>query len=132
VVLLAQSSFRHVPCMHLIFFPTSPPQCCNLCHHGPLTYKRCNMNSLELSDTSTSSCSDKVHDSVSFIFCTIILPVVEGLAYMFPYTVRMLGIHSCGVLPSCMWCTKRLLVCPCSYSGSAKMLYSSIPPSILQ
>ena len=44
----------------------------------------------------------------------------------------MLGIHSCGVLSSCMWCTKQLLVCPCSYSGSAEMLSSSNPPSVLQ
>ena len=31
-----------------------------------------------------------------------------------------------------MWCIKRLLVCPCSYSGSTEMLYSSNPPTIAQ
>jgi hypothetical protein len=44
----------------------------------------------------------------------------------------MLGIHSYGFLSFCMWCTKQLLVCPYSYSGSTEMLYSSNPPSIPQ
>jgi hypothetical protein len=89
------------------------------------------MNSLGLSGISASSCSDKGRDPVSCIFHTIILPVVVGLAYLSPYTARMLGIRSYGVLPSCRWCTKWLLVCPCSYSGSAEMLSSSNPPSAL-
>jgi hypothetical protein len=59
------------------------------------------MSSLELFGISTSLYSGKGRDLVSFIFYTIILPVVVGLASLFPYTVRMLGIHSYGVLPSC-------------------------------
>jgi hypothetical protein len=90
------------------------------------------MNSLELSGTSASSSSDKGHDPVSCIFCNIILPVVAGLAYRLPYTMKMLDIHSCGVLPFNMWCTKWILVCPSSYSSSTEMLDSSNPPSIPQ
>jgi hypothetical protein len=90
------------------------------------------MNSLELSGISTSLCSDKGRDLVSCIFHTITLLLVADLAYLLPYTARMLGIHSCGVLLSYMRCTKQLLVCPCSYSGSAEMLDSSNPPSIPQ
>jgi hypothetical protein len=90
------------------------------------------MNSLELFGISASSCSDKGRDPISFTFCTIILPVVADLAYLFPYTAQMLGIHFCGVLLSCMWCTKQLLICPCSYSGLAETLNSSNPPSIPQ
>jgi hypothetical protein len=92
----------------------------------------CNTNSSELSGISASSCSDKVRDLVSCIFHTIILPVVVDLEYLLPYTTRMLGIRSCGVLLSCMWCTKRVLVFPYSYSGSFEMLDSSNPPSIPQ
>jgi hypothetical protein len=44
------------------------------------------MNSLELSGISASSCSDKGHDLVSFIFRTIVLLVVMDLAYLLPYT----------------------------------------------
>jgi hypothetical protein len=88
------------------------------------------MNSLGLSGIFSSPCSDKGCDWVSYIFRTIILPVVVGLAYLFPYTMQMMAIRSCGVLLFCMWCTKRLLVYPCSYSGSTKMLYTSNPPSI--
>jgi hypothetical protein len=44
----------------------------------------------------------------------------------------MLGIRSCGVLSSYMWCTKWIFVCPCSYSGSVEMLNSLNPPSALQ
>jgi hypothetical protein len=88
------------------------------------------MNYLGLSGISASSCSDKGRDLVSCRFCTIVLLVVMDLAYLLPYTTRTLGIHSCGVLPSCMWCTKWLLVFPCSYSGSAEMLDSSIPQSL--
>jgi hypothetical protein len=90
------------------------------------------MNSLELSGISTSFCIDKGRELVSCIFHTIILHVVVYLAYLFPYTTRMLDIRSCGVLPSCMWCTKQLLVFPCSYSGSTEMLDSSNHPSIPQ
>jgi hypothetical protein len=90
------------------------------------------MNSLELSGISASSCSDKGRDPVSCIFHTIILPMVAGLAYLSPYTARMSGIRSCVVLPSCRWCTKQLLVFPCSCSGSTEMLNSSNPPSILR
>jgi hypothetical protein len=90
------------------------------------------MNSLELSSISASSCSEKGHDPVSCIFHTIVLPVVTDLASLLPCTPQMLGIHSCGVLPSCMWCTKRLPICPCSYSGSVEMLDSSNHPSILR
>jgi hypothetical protein len=132
VALLAQSSFQPIPCMHLMFFPASAPSFCNLRRHGPLTYKRCNKNTLELYGTSTSSCSDKGCGLVSCIFHTIILLVVAGLACLFPYTARMLDIHSCGVLPSCMWCTKRLLIFPCSYSGSTETLGSLDPPLIIQ
>ena len=90
------------------------------------------MNSLELSGISASSCNDKGRDPVSTIFHTIVLLLLMDLAFKLPYTVRMLDICSCGVLPSCMWCTKRLLVCPCSYFGSTEMLGSSNPLSILQ
>jgi hypothetical protein len=90
------------------------------------------MNSLELSGIYASLCSDKGHDPVSCIFITIILPVLVDLAYMLPYTSQMLVIHYFGVLPSYMWCTKQLLVCPCSYSGSTEMLDSSNHPSIPQ
>jgi hypothetical protein len=88
------------------------------------------MNSLGLSGTSASSCSDKGRDSIFCRFHTIVLPVVMDLAYLLPYTVQMLGICYCGVLPSYILYTKRLLICPCSYSGSIEMLDSSNPPSI--
>jgi hypothetical protein len=88
------------------------------------------MNSLGLSSISTSLCRDKGRDLVFCRFHTIVLPVVMDLAYLLPYTARTLGIRSCGVLTSCIWYTKWLLVCPCSYSGSAEMLDSLNPPSI--
>jgi hypothetical protein len=90
------------------------------------------MNSLELSGIFASSCSDKGHDLVSFIFHTIVLPVVTDLACLLPCTTRMLGIHSCAVLLSCMWCTKQFPICRCSYSASVEMLDSSNHPSILR
>jgi hypothetical protein len=90
------------------------------------------MNSLELFDISASLCSGKGCDPVSCIFRTRVLPMVTSLAYRLPYTMRMLDTRSCGVLLSFMWCTKKLLVCPCSYSGSIEMLDSSNPPSIPQ
>ena len=55
-----------------------------------------------------------------------------GLAFLLPYTVRMLDIHSCGVLLSCMWYTKRLHVCPCFCFGLVGMLSSSNPPLSLR
>jgi hypothetical protein len=59
------------------------------------------MSSLEIFGISASSCNGKGHDLVSFIFGTIILHVVVDVASPSPYTVRMLGIHSYGVLLSC-------------------------------
>jgi hypothetical protein len=44
----------------------------------------------------------------------------------------MLDIRSCDVLPSCMWYTKRLLVCPYFCSGLAGTLSSSNPPFTLR
>jgi hypothetical protein len=132
MALLAQSSFRPIPYMHLMFFPASAPWFYNIYHRGPLIFKRCSMKSLELSGISASSCSDKGHDPISCIFFTTLLPMVTDLEYWLPYTTRVLGIHSCGVLLACMWCTKLLLICPCSYSGSTEMLDSSNPPSILR
>jgi hypothetical protein len=76
------------------------------------------MNSLELSGIFASWCSDKGRDSVSWIFRTIILPLVMDSTFLLPCTARMLDIHSCGVLLSCTWYTKWLLVCPCSCSSS--------------
>jgi hypothetical protein len=90
------------------------------------------MNSLGLSGISTSSCSDKDRDPVSCIFCTMVLLLVMDLAFLLPYTVRMLDIPSCGVLSSYMWYTKRLLISPCSYSGSTETLDYSSPPLVLR
>jgi hypothetical protein len=59
------------------------------------------MSSWGLFGISTSSCNGKGRDSVSYIFRTIILPVVVDLASLSPYTVRMLDIHSYGVFLSC-------------------------------
>jgi hypothetical protein len=72
------------------------------------------------------------HDLVSWIFHTIILPLVMDSEFLLPCTARTLDIHSCGVLSSCTWHTKWLLVCPCSYSSLSEMLDSSSPPSILR
>jgi hypothetical protein len=58
------------------------------------------MSSWGLFGIFASSCCGKGRELVSFIFHTIILPVVVGLASLSPYTMRMLGIHSYGVLPS--------------------------------
>jgi hypothetical protein len=132
VARLAQSSFLHVLCMHFMSFLASAPYFYNLCHHGLLTCKRCNMSSLGLSGISASSCSDKGRDPVSCRFRTIFILLVADLAFLLPYTARMLDIHTCGVLPSCMWYTKQLLVCPYSYSGLAGTLSSSNIPSTLQ
>jgi hypothetical protein len=41
----------------------------------------------------------------------------------------MLDIRFCGVLLSCMWYTKRLLICPYFCSGLAETLSSSYLPS---
>jgi hypothetical protein len=41
----------------------------------------------------------------------------------------MLGIHSYGVLLSCMWYTKQILFGPYPYSGLDEILSSSDPPS---
>jgi hypothetical protein len=59
------------------------------------------MRSWGLFGISASSCSGKGRDPISYIFRTIILPMLVGLAFLFPYTMRMLGIHSYGFLPSC-------------------------------
>jgi hypothetical protein len=61
------------------------------------------MNSLGLSGIFVSLYSDKGSGLVSYIFCTIILPLVMDSAFLLPYTAQMLDIRSCGVLPSCMW-----------------------------
>jgi hypothetical protein len=44
----------------------------------------------------------------------------------------MLDIHSCGVLLSCMWYTKRLLICPYLCSSLVVMLIYSCPSSSLR
>jgi hypothetical protein len=90
------------------------------------------MNSLGMSGISTSMCSDMDRDLVSCIFFTIILLLVTDLEFLLPYTARMSYIRSCGVLLSCMWYTKWLLVCPYSYSSLTKKLNSSDPPSVLK
>jgi hypothetical protein len=54
------------------------------------------------------------------------------LASLLPCTAQILDINFYGVLPSYMWYTKRLLVCPYFYSSLAGMLISSNPPSILR
>jgi hypothetical protein len=59
------------------------------------------MNSLGMFGIFASSCSGKGRDPVSFIFYTISLLLVVGWAYLSPYTTRMLGTRSYGVLPSC-------------------------------
>ena len=86
------------------------------------------MNSLGLFGIFASSFSDKSSDPFSYIFRTITLLLVEDLAYLLPYTTRMLGIRSCGVLLSYMWYTKQLLFCPYSCFGLIEMLdYSGLP-----
>jgi hypothetical protein len=90
------------------------------------------MSSSGLSSISASSCDDKVHDLVSCRFHTIVLLLVINLAFLLPYIVQMMEIHYCGVLLSYMWYTKRLLLFPCSYYGSAEMLSSLNPPSSLR
>jgi hypothetical protein len=42
----------------------------------------------------------------------------------------MLDIRSCGVLLSCMWYTKQLISCTCSYSDLGERLDSLDPPSV--
>jgi hypothetical protein len=90
------------------------------------------MNSLGLSGISTSLGSDMVCGSVSYRFRTIVLLLVADLTFLLSYTVKMLDIHSCGVLPSCMWYTKRLLVYPCFCFVLDGTLSSSNPLSVLR
>jgi hypothetical protein len=89
------------------------------------------MNSLGLSGISVSSGNDMGRDLVSYKLHTMVLWWVMGLEFLLPYTVQMLDIRSCGVLPSCMWYTKRLFVYPYSYSGRAEMLIFLDPPSVI-
>jgi hypothetical protein len=90
------------------------------------------MNSLGLSGISTSLGSDMDRGLVSCRFCTIVLLLVTNLALLLPYIAQMLDIHSYGVLPSYMWYTKQLLVCPYFCSGLARTLSYSNPPSSLR
>jgi hypothetical protein len=80
------------------------------------------MRSLGLSGTSASLGSDMDHGLVSYIFHTIVLLLVTYLAFWLPCTTRMLDIRSYGVLMSCMWYTKQILVYPYFCSGLAGTL----------
>jgi hypothetical protein len=128
MVHLVFSSSLPTPYRCLMFSPSSSPLSCNLCHHGLLTCKSCNMNSYALYCILASLDSDMDHAPMSYISHTIFLLMEKGLVVLFPCTTRMLGIHSCGVLLSYMWYTKQLLFCPYSCSGLIEMLYSSGPP----
>jgi hypothetical protein len=92
--------------MHLMSSLSLTPWFYSLCHHGLLTCKSCNMNSLGLSSTSASLGNDMDHGLVSYKFHTIVLLLVMDLAFMLTCIVRMLDIRSYGVLPSCMWYTE--------------------------
>jgi hypothetical protein len=116
----------------MLFSLSSTPWFYSRCHHGLLTCKSCNMNSLGLSGTSASLGNDMDPGPISYRFRTIVLLLVTNLAFLFPCIVRMLYIHSYGVLLSCMWYTKRILVCPYFCSGLARTLSSSNPSSSLR
>jgi hypothetical protein len=90
------------------------------------------MKSLELSSIFTSLGSDMDCGPLSYRFCTIVLLFVKNFPSMLPYTTRMLDICSYGVLMSCMWYTKRILVYSYFCSGLAGTLSSSNPPSSLR
>jgi hypothetical protein len=90
------------------------------------------MKSLGLFGISTSLSNDMDPGLVSYKFLTIVLLLVMDLAFLLPYTARMLYICSCGILLSCLWYTKQILVCPYFCSGLTGMLISSNPPSYRQ
>jgi hypothetical protein len=60
---------------------------------------------------------------------TRVLLLAMDLAFLLPYTVRTLGIISCGVLQSYMRYTKQILSCPFPYYYLVEMLDSLDPPS---
>ena len=129
---LSLSSFLPAPYRCLMFFPSSTPLSCNLCHHGLLTCKSCNTSSSVLSGNFASLGSGMDHDPISYRSHTIVLLLAMGLEFLLPCTAPMLDIRSYGVLMSYMWYTKRLLFCPCSFSGLDEMLISSYPPSSMR
>jgi hypothetical protein len=90
------------------------------------------MSYLGRSGIYASSGSDRGRDPVCYRLHTMVHLWVMGLAFLLPYTARMLDIRSCGGLPSCMWYMKQLHVCLFSYSGLVEKLSSSSPPSALQ
>jgi hypothetical protein len=90
------------------------------------------MNSLGLSGTSASLGSDMDHGLVSYRFLTIVLLLVADLEFLLPCIAQMLDICSCGVLPSSMWYTKQILICPYFCFGLAGMLIYSNPPLVLR
>jgi hypothetical protein len=117
------------PYMRLMSSLSSTPWFSSLCHHGLLTCKSCSMNSLRLFGTSATLGSDMDRGPVSYRFRTIVILLVMDLAFLFPCTARMLDIRSYGVLLSCMWYTKRLLVCPYFSSSLVGTLICLDPPS---
>jgi hypothetical protein len=104
VALLAQSSFQHVPCMRLMFFPIiNSIVLQSLSCRGLLTYKRCNKNSLELSSTFTSSCSDKGRDLGFFHISHHNPPCGSGFG-------MPVSIYCANVGHSFLWCPSILHV----------------------
>jgi hypothetical protein len=128
MVQLSLSSSLPTPYKCLMFFPSSSPFSCNLCHHGLLTCKSCNMKSLALSGIFASLDSDMDHAPMYYKSHTIFLLMAKGLVVSLPCTARTLGICSCGVLVSYMWYTKQILFCPYSCSGLIEMLDSLVIP----
>ena len=90
------------------------------------------MNSWVLSNDFASLENDMDHAHESYKYRTIVLLLVRGSTPLFPCTVQKLDIHSYGVLMSCMWYTKQLLICPYFCSSLAGMLGSSYTPSALR
>jgi hypothetical protein len=117
-VKLALSLSLPTPYRCLSFFLSSTPLSYNIYHHGPLTCKNYSIRSWVLSGTSASLENNMDHAHVSYRSRTMVFLLEKGSVPMFPCTAQKLGIHSCGVLMSCMWDTKQIIFFLFPYSGS--------------
>jgi hypothetical protein len=96
-----------------------------------MTCKNCSGKFFAMSYTSTSVENDMDHAHMSYKFHIMVLMLARGLTPLLPSNVQRLGIHSCGVLLSCIMCTKQILSFLSPYFGSTEMSYSSDPLSSL-
>ena len=120
------------PYRYLKLFLLSAPSSYNLYHHDPLNCINCSMKFCIPFGTFVSLENDMDHAHVFYISLTMVLLLEKNVLLMLPCTAQKLDICSCGVLLSCMWYTKQLLICPYFFSGLAGMLSSSNPPSTLR